>query len=66
MEFSTLSILWLTATGLGLSSFGSGAMRAFAGPDLYEYCEKNRITYFIRISTRIRQLVKVGAKVVLS
>ncbi len=45
----TLCLLWLTAIGLGSSSFGSGGDAAFAGPDLYEFCEKKRITYFIRL-----------------
>ena len=49
MAFSILSLLWLTATGPGSDSFGSVADAAFAGPDLYEFCEKKRITYFIRL-----------------
>jgi hypothetical protein len=37
---------------------------AFAGPELYEFREARRITYFIPLPSNNRRIVKVGARVV--
>ena len=47
MGFSTLSPFWLNATRSRFKQFWLGGDAAFAGPDLYEFRERKRITYFI-------------------
>jgi hypothetical protein len=44
----------------GFKSFWLRGDAAFAGPDLYEFCEKKRITYFIRLpsNNNLKKLIK--------